>query len=409
MISELEKKIALRYLRPKRKEGFLKIISIFSFLGIALGVAVLIIVMSVMNGFRTELLSKILGFNAHIIIKPYDKPINFDDINKLNLPNLSKSIFSISGEGILINKKTTKGILVRGYKKEDISKIDVINEGIIKGSLDDFDNKSISIGRDLALNLDVSIGDEITLMSPSGISTIIGNLPKQETFLISSIFTSGLSDFDQNIIFLTISDAKNLFNIGNEDKILELFLKNPNQIENSKKEIQRIFTNEFVYTWADLNQSFFGALKVERNVMFIILSLIIIVAAFNIISGLTILVKNKTKEIAILRSLGVSQTSITKIFFLVGFTIGTFATIFGVILGVLFSFYIENIQIFFSDFFNLSLFPEEIYFLSQMPSEIDFNLILLIALCSIIVTSVASIFPSIKASKLDPIKALKYE
>ena len=182
MISELEKKIALRYLRPKRKEGFLKIISIFSFLGIALGVAVLIIVMSVMNGFRTELLSKILGFNAHIIVKPYDKPINFDDINKLNLPNLSKSIFSISGEGILINKKTTKGILVRGYKKEDISKIDVINEGIIKGSLDDFDSKSISKGRDLALNLDVSIGDEITLMSPSGISTIIGNLPKQEIF-----------------------------------------------------------------------------------------------------------------------------------------------------------------------------------------------------------------------------------
>ena len=209
MISELEKKIALRYLRPKRKEGFLKIISIFSFLGIALGVAVLIIVMSVMNGFRTELLSKILGFNAHIIVKPYDKPINFDDINKLNLPNLSKSIFSISGEGILINKKTTKGILVRGYKKEDISKIDVINEGIIKGSLDDFDSKSISIGRDLALNLDVSIGDEITLMSPSGISTIIGNLPKQETFLISSIFTSGLSDFDQNIILFFAENVGN--------------------------------------------------------------------------------------------------------------------------------------------------------------------------------------------------------
>ena len=194
-----------------------------------------------------------------------------------------------------------------------------------------------------------------------------------------------------------------------KNRNLEIYLKNPSNIETIKLKIQEIFNNEFVYTWSDMNSSLFSALKVERNVMFIILSLIIIVAAFNIISGLTILVKNKTKEIAILRSLGVSQTSITKIFFLVGFTIGTLATVFGVILGVLFSFYIENIQIFFSDFFNLSLFPEEIYFLSQMPSEIDFNLIMLIALCSIIVTSVASIFPSIKASKLDPIKALKYE
>ena len=405
----MEKKIALRYLRPKRKEGFLKIISIFSFLGIALGVAVLIIVMSVMNGFRTELLSKILGFNAHIIVKPYDKPINIDDINKLNLPNLSKSIFSISGEGILINKKTTKGILVRGYKKEDISKIDVINEGIIKGSLDDFDSKSVSIGRDLALNLDVSIGDEITLMSPSGISTIIGNLPKQETFLISSIFTSGLSDFDQNIIFLTISDAKNLFNIGNEDKILELFLKNPNQIESSKKEIQRIFTNEFVYTWADLNQSFFGALKVERNVMFIILSLIIVVAAFNIISGLTLLVKNKTREIAILKSIGVQNKSISKIFFMVGFSIGSLATLFGIILGILFSLYIENIREFFSNVFNITLFPEEIYFLSKMPSEINIQSIIIISICSIIITTIVSIYPAIKASKMDTIKALKYE
>ena len=360
-------------------------------MGIALGVAVLIIVMSVMNGFRTELLSKILGFNAHIIVKPYDNPINVNDINKLNLPNLSKAIISISGEGILIYKNTTKGILVRGYKKSDISKIDVINKGIIEGSLDDFNSKSISIGKDLAIDLGVGIGDKITLMSPSGVSTIIGNLPKQETFLISSIFTSGLSEFDQNVIFLTINDTKTLFNIGDDDKFIELFLKNPDQIENSKKEIQRIFTNEFVYTWADLNKSFFGALEVERNVMFIILSLIIIVAAFNIISGLTILVKNKTKEIAILRSLGVSQNSITKIFFLVGFTIGTFATIFGVILGVLFSFYIENIQIFFSDFFDLSLFPEEIYFLSQMPSEINFNFIILIALCSIIITSIGFI------------------
>ena len=409
MISSLEKKIALRYLKPKRKEGFLKIISIFSFLGIGLGVAVLIIVMSVMNGFRTELINKILGFNAHIVVKPNQKFIKPKEVNKLNFGNLSKAIFSLSGEAILIKKDTTKGILVRGYDKKDISKISVINKGILEGSLNNFTNGTVSIGIDLAIDLNVSIGEQITLMSSSGISTIIGNLPKQEIFKLSSIYTSGLSDFDRNVIFITIDDAKNLFNFDDENKSLEIFLKNPDEIEKSKREIYKVFPNSFIYSWADLNKSFFAALKVERNVMFIILSLIIIVAAFNIISGLTILVKNKTKEIAILRSLGVSKKSIAKIFFLVGFFIGTFATIFGVFLGILFSIYIEKIQIFFSEFFNLDLFPEEIYFLSKMPSEININSIILISFCSILITSMVSLFPSLKASKLDTVKALKYE
>ena len=409
MISDIEKTIAFRYLKPKKKEGFLKVISIFSFLGISLGVAVLIIVMSVMNGFRTELLNKILGFNAHIIIKPYDTHLNIKKINNSNFSNLSETMFSINGEGILIKNDTTKGILVRGYKQRDISKIKVINEGILEGSLYNFNTKTISIGRSLAIDLNVNIGDKITIMSPSGISTIVGKLPMQETFSVSSIFTSGLTDFDQNVIFMPIEDVKSLFNYNQKDMFIEVFLKNPNLIETSKKKIEKIFSNEFVYTWADLNKSLFGALKVERNVMFIILSLIIIVAAFNIISGLTILIKNKTKEIAILRSLGVSQKSIAKIFFLVGFIIGTLATFFGVILGVLFSFYIENIQIFISETFNLSLFPEEIYFLSQMPSELNINSIILIAFCSIFITILVSLFPSIKASKINPITALKYE
>ena len=318
-------------------------------------------------------------------------------------------MFSLNGEGILIKNNTTKGILVRGYKQQDISKIKVINKGILEGSLYNFNKKTISIGRSLAIDLNVNIGDKITIMSPSGISTIVGKLPMQETFSVSSIFTSGLTDFDQNVIFMPIEDSKSLFNYIQKDLFIEVFLKNPNLIETSKKKIEKIFSTELVYTWADLNKYFFGALKVERNVMFIILSLIIIVAAFNIISGLTILIKNKTKEIAILRSLGVSQKSITKIFFLVGFTIGTLATFFGVILGVLFSFYIENIQIFISETFNLSLFPEEIYFLSQMPSELNINSIILIAFCSIFITILVSLFPSIKASKINPITALKYE
>ena len=411
MISEIEKTVAFRYLKPKRKEGFLKTISIFSFLGIALGVAVLIIVMSVMNGFRTELIDKILGFNAHIIIKPYEKKIENQNLNELNsLSNIiEKMMFSFNGEGILINKNDTKGILVRGYHKNDLKKIKLLQREIFEGSLENFNKNTISIGKDLAISLDSKVGDQITLMSSAGIQTIIGSLPKQESFTISSIFNSGFAEFDQNVIFMPVEDAIPFFEVSDDDLFLEIYLKKPEHVEDAKKKIQNLFPDYFVYSWADLNKSFFGALKVERNVMFIILSLIIVVAAFNIISGLTILVKNKTKEIAILRTLGVSQKSIAKIFFLVGFSIGFFATLTGVLLGVLFSYNIEKIRSLLSELFNISLFPEEIYFLSKMPSEIDLNSILIITLCSLVITALVSIFPSYSASKLDPIKALKYE
>jgi len=411
LISEIEKIVAFRYLKPKRKEGFLKIISIFSFLGIALGVAVLIIVMSVMNGFRTELIDKILGFNAHIIIKPYEKKIENQNLNELNsLSNIiEQTMFSFNGEGILINKDETKGILIRGYLKNDLKKINLLQKGIFEGSLENFNKNTVSIGKDLAISLDLKVDDKITLMSSAGIQTIIGSLPKQESFTISSIFNSGFAEFDQNVIFIPVEDAISFFEASNDDLFLEIYLKKPEHVEEAKKKIQNLFSDHFVYSWADLNKSFFGALKVERNVMFIILSLIIVVAAFNIISGLTILVKNKTKEIAILRTLGVSQKSIAKIFFLVGFSIGFFATLTGVLLGILFSHNIEKIRSLLSNLFNISLFPEEIYFLSKMPSEIDLNSILIITLCSLAITALVSIFPSYSASKLDPIKALKYE
>ena len=411
MISKIERTIAFRYLKPKKKEGFLKVISIFSFTGIALGVAILIIVMSVMNGFRTELINKILGFNPHIIVKPYEKKINKDELKNLDLfkDNILRTAFTFSGQGILINKENTTGILVRSYLENDIHKIDLIKKGIIDGSLQSFSKNTISIGKELAISLDLIVGDQITIMSTANLQTPFGNLPLQEKFTISSVFSTGLAEFDQNVIFMPFENANSLFELSDLDIDLEIFLNKPDKVRLIQDRLQKIFSDHYVYSWADLNKSFFGALKVERNVMFIILTLIIIVAAFNIISGLTILVKNKTKEIAILRTLGISKTSITKIFFLTGFTIGFLATITGVTIGILFSYYIEEIRVLITSIFNIRLFPEEIYFLSQMPSEINFGYIIIISLFSLLITFLATIFPSLSAAKLDPVKALKYE
>ena len=409
MISNLEKKIIFRYLLAKKKEGFVNIISIFSFIGISLGVAILIIVMSVMNGFRSELTNKIIGFNAHIVLKPYDQPIDFRKLKKKNLQTLSdKILISNTSEGVIINKDYTKGILLRGYKRNDFKKLNIVSQNKFTGNKN-LNSKHISIGKELSLILNVGIGDKIILMSPFGVDTIIGSLPKQEAYIIDSIFESGLYDFDQNVAFININDLENLFNLNKEERIVEIFLKDHNKVDNLKNILLETFNNNFIYTWKDLNKSLFSALKIERNVMFIILTLIIIVAAFNIISGLTILVKNKTKEIAILKSIGVMNVSIRKIFFLIGIIIGFAATITGILFGVLFSLYVEEIRLLLSEIFNISIFPEEIYFLSKMPSQINFFSILVIGITSIIITSLVSIYPAVKASRLDTIKALKYE
>jgi len=409
LISTLEKEITFRFLKARKKDGFLNIISIFSFIGISLGVAVLIIVMSVMNGFRTELIDKIVGFNSHITVKPFSNSIDESKINnKLKL--ISKNIiFSNSGEAIILKNNNTKGIVLRGYKDKDLLNLEIFTNEKFKGELSQFDKNWISIGSELSFSLDLEIGDKLNLMSPSGVQTIIGSMPKQKTFIVNSIFDSGLAEFDNNIAFIELNILEEFFGYNPNERSLEIYLKNLNNIESQKLIVEQVFDEEFVFSWADMNSSLFSALKVERNVMFIILSLIIIVAAFNIISGLTILVKNKTRDIAILKSIGVLNKSIIKIFFLVGVIIGTSATIFGIFLGVTFSIYIENFRQFVSSVFNISLFPEEIYFLSKMPSEIDLTSIILISVCSTIITILVSIFPAFKAARLDPIKSLKYE
>ncbi len=410
MISNLEKEITLRFLKARKNDGFLNVISIFSFIGISLGVAVLIIVMSVMNGFRTELINKIVGFNSHLTIKSYDQLIDKSKIESNDLKLISQyALFSNSGEAIILKNETSKGIVLRGYQSDDFSKLEIIKNKNFKGNKINLEKNYISIGNELSFSLNLKIGDEITILSPSGVQTIIGSMPKQKTFIVTSIFNSGLAEFDNNIALINLSTLEDFFGFKKEQRNLEIYLKNPKNIEKQKFAFQKVYDQELIYSWADMNSSLFSALKVERNVMFIILSLIIIVAAFNIISGLTILVKNKTKDIAILKSIGVLNKSIVKIFFFIGIIIGTSATIFGIFLGVTFSLYVENLRQFLSSTFNISLFPEEIYFLSKMPSEINLNSILIISICSIFITIVVSIFPALKAAKLDPIKALKYE
>ena len=410
MFNKVERLISSRNLKPKKKEGFLKVISIFSFLGIMLGVAILIIVMSVMNGFRNDLTNKILGFNPHIVIKPYSS--NIDESFKLKLKQKYKNFEiteSFGSEAVIMNNELVKGIFVKGIEDKNINNFEFIEKNLIDGDLTNFKEGRIILGKELAIDLGVVVGDKINLMSSAFITTPLGGIPRQDNFKVAAVFSSGFFEFDQNVAFLNLKDSLLFFNKTKDDLDLQIKLKDPLKADFYKKEIEKINENYYVYSWADLNKSFFGALKLERNIMFIILTLIIIVAAFNIISGLTILIKNKTKEIAIFKTLGLSNKSITKSFFLTGFTIGFLATITGIILGVIFSFYIEEIRFFISSTFDLEIFPQDIYFLDKLPSEINPISIMIIFLFSILVTALASFFPAKAVSKMETIKALKYE
>ena len=410
MFTKVERLISSRNLRPKKKEGFLKIISIFSFLGIMLGVAILIIVMSVMNGFKTELTNKILGLNPHVVIQPNGYNIDEKYISKIenNFKDISISK-TYSGEGVIIINDQAKGIIFKGVNNEERKIKEFFENNIVSGDVKKFKKNNVFIGSELAFNLNLSEGDRVNLMSSAFVATPLGSLPKQENFSIAGIFNTGFIEFDQNIIFLTTEDALSIFDKDVKDQNLEIYLKDPLEANSYKKQIEKLNQNYFIYTWSDLNKSFFSALKVERNVMFIILTLIIIVAAFNIISGLTILIKNKTKEIAILKTLGLNNTSIKKSFFLTGFTIGFFATISGIFLGILFSSNIERVRIFFSTVFKLEIFPSDIYFLEKLPSEINVHSILVIFILSLLVSAIASYIPARHISKMKTFRALKYE
>ena len=410
MFTAAERLISFRNLRPKKKEGFLKIISIFSFLGIMLGVAILIIVMSVMNGFKTDLTNKILGLNPHIVIQPnsYEIDQNFISKIKKEFKEISYSK-SYSGEGIIISNNNVKGVFLKGIDKSEKNIINFFENYIPNVKLNKFNTNNVFIGTELAFNLNLKEGDTFSLMSSTFVATPLGGFPKQENFKVAGIFNTGFLEFDQNIVFLNLRDALSIFDKEDKDQNIEIYLNDPLKADKYKKRIQELNQNYFIYSWADLNKSLFSALRVERNVMFIILSLIIVVAAFNIISGLTILIKNKTKEIAILKTLGLNNKSIKKTFFLTGLTIGFFATISGIVLGVLFSINIEKIRIFLLTVFNLEIFPSDIYFLDKLPSEININSIFLIFFISLVISALASFLPAMKIAKMSTFRALRYE
>ena len=411
MITQSELLIVKRYLKPKKKEGILKIISIFSFLGIGLGVATLIIVMSVMNGFRSDLIGKLLLFQPHILIYEFDsfeknkKKIEGILIeNKINYQSIK---LSYSIQGLVISQGINKGTNIRAITKNDFLSDELIKKSIIEGELKNFENNYASLGSNFAADLGVTVGDKITILSSTTESTPFGNIPEQFDFVVGSVFHSGIYEFDSNFILINAESSPDFLKKQGANKNIELKLNNPDQAQKVKDLLEE---NKFkVFSWIDNNKTFYDALLVERNVMFIILTLIIIVAAFNIVSGLTILVKNKTKEIAILKTIGFSSLSINKIFFITGSFIGAAGTFFGVVLGVLFSYNIESVRIFLSNVLNIEIFPAEIYFLSKMPSEISIPTILTISGIALAITFLSSIIPSIKASKINPIQSLKYD
>ena len=374
-----------------------------------LGVAVLIIVMSVMNGFRTDLTNKIIGLNPHLILQ-FQNNKRLQDLKtvlKDKYPGVKISE-TVSGEGIIIINNKVKGVLIKGIDKKD-KKQSFINKEITKGSLKDFSEGKVMIGGELAFSLGLTIGDKINIVSSSFVDTPFGSIPKQENYIVGGVFNSGFYEFDQNLIYLELSDAQSIFDKKKNEIDLEIILKDPFSAAKYKREIEKLNTDIYITTWSDTNKSFFDALKVERNVMFIILTLIIIVAAFNIISGLTILIKNKTKEIAIIKTLGLSEKSIIKSFFLTGFTIGFLATLTGVFIGVLFSIYIDDIRNFLSMVFGINIFPSDVYYLEKMPSEINFISVLLVLIISIFITSVASYFPAKAISRMKTSNSLKYD
>ena len=393
-----ERFIAFRYLRPLRFGSLLSIISWFSFTGICIGVATLIIVMSVMNGFRIELEKRILGFNGHIYIQSYEEYFEYDFIKELKIEGIKFIDPNISIQSLLKFNNSTKGVVIKSYIEENYK-----NYNFIKEKKDNLKTEnSIVLGEDLANSLGIKIGDEVKIISSETVSSPFGQLPKSVILKVSNFFDSGMSEYDSNYAFMSLENAQKIIGINDKVSTIEIHINNLEKTDLIRKFYENNISNDFVVRdWREINQTFWEVLETERTVMFLILSLIIIVAAFNVITSLFILVKNKNKEIAILKSVGLNDNSFLRIFLLVGALIGISGTIIGSTIGILITIYLEYIRLALNYLFNINLFPSDFYYLDQIPTSVDISQLTFIIIFSVIVSILATIYPAIKASKLE--------
>ncbi|MGA7972251.1 MAG: lipoprotein-releasing ABC transporter permease subunit [Pseudolabrys sp.] len=412
--SPFEWMLSLRYLRARRKEGFISVIAGFSFLGIVLGVATLIIVMAVMNGFRHELLQKILGLNGHLLIQPLDKPLTdwkavAARVDKV--PGIRLAAPIVEGQALASSPFNSGGVLVRGIRLQDLEKLPEVATHIKQGTLKGFDSgNGVAIGKRLADQLSLHAGDKITLVAPRGAVTPMGTMPRIKVYTVAAVFEVGMSEYDSSMVFMPLHQAQLYFNHAGDVTAIEVYTANPDRVDSYRKAIQAAAKRPiFMIDWRQRNATFFTALQVERNVMFLILTLIVLVAALNIVSGLIMLVKDKGSDIAILRTMGATQGSIMRVFLITGASIGVVGTLVGLVLGVVVSLNIETIRQFLSWLTNTQLFSPELYFLSHLPADMDTGETVAVVIMALVLSFLATLYPSWRAARLDPVEALRYE
>ncbi|HZS64762.1 MAG TPA: lipoprotein-releasing ABC transporter permease subunit [Xanthobacteraceae bacterium] len=412
--SPFEWMLSLRYLRARRKEGFISVIAGFSFLGIMLGVATLIIVMAVMNGFRKELLDKILGLNGHLLVQPIESPLTdwqevAGRIAKVGGIILAAPI--VEGQALASSPFNASGVLVRGIRGDDLMKLRSVANNIKQGTLSDFDDgQGVAIGRRLADDLSLRAGDSITLVAPRGAVTPMGTTPRIKTYKIAAVFEIGMSEYDAAFVFMPLKEAQAYFNRNGDVTSIEVYTQNPDRVDSIRKQVSDAAGRPiFMVDWRQRNATFFNALQVERNVMFLILTLIVLVAALNIISGLIMLVKDKGPDIAILRTMGATQGSIMRIFLITGASIGVTGTLIGLLFGTVVCLNVESIRQFISWITNTELFSPELYFLSTLPADMDLGETTAVVVMALALSFIATLYPSWRAARLDPVEALRYE